>query len=171
MSLDFILHSTTNLYSCYIMTLVDVLAQILDSSQSSRDLNIKMIIKEKKLRTVRDHILISESGPIAFKNQAIVVMIALSDHPRWMFRKNSMEFFVGLNLSQMVTYYLWWVLWYFKEFKNVKLDKWQKMLLSLRSNPQTMSPYIQNCDSLYTSTDHHMLLPIVLHMVVSLYWK
>jgi len=32
-----------------------------------------MIIKEKKkLRTVRDHILISESGPIAFKNQAIV---------------------------------------------------------------------------------------------------
>jgi len=26
-------------------------------------------------------------------------------------------------LSQMVTYYLWWVLWYFKEFKNAKLDK------------------------------------------------
>ena len=45
-------------------------------------------------------------------------------------------------LSQMVTYYLWWVLWYFKEFKNAKLGKWQKMLLSLRSNPQTMSPYI-----------------------------
>ena len=44
------------------------------------------------------------------------------------------------NVSQMVTYYLWWVLWYFKEFKNAKLDKWQKMLLSLRSNPQTMSP-------------------------------
>jgi len=42
-------------------------------------------------------------------------------------------------LSQMVTYYLWWVLWYFKEFKNAKLDKWQKMLLSLRSNPQTIS--------------------------------
>jgi len=40
------------------------------------------------------------------------------------------------SLSQMVTYYLWWVLWYFKEFKNAKLDKWQKMLLSLRSNPQ-----------------------------------
>ena len=35
----------------------------------------------------------------------------------------------------MVTYYLWWVLWYFKEFKNAKLDKWQKMLSSLRSNP------------------------------------
>jgi len=31
-----------------------------------------MTIKEKKLRTVRDHILIGESGPIAFKNQAIV---------------------------------------------------------------------------------------------------
>jgi len=32
-----------------------------------------MTIKEKeKLRTVRDHILISESGPIMFKNQAIV---------------------------------------------------------------------------------------------------
>jgi len=24
------------------------------------------------------------------------------------------------KLSQMVTYYLWWVLWYFKGFKNVK---------------------------------------------------
>ena len=45
-----------------------------------------------------------------------------------------------VDISQMVTYYLWWVLWYFKEFKNAKLDKWQKMLLSLRSNPQTMSP-------------------------------
>jgi len=32
-----------------------------------------MAIKEKKkLRTVVDHILISESGPIAFKNQAII---------------------------------------------------------------------------------------------------
>ena len=32
-----------------------------------------MTIKEKeKLRTVRDHILIGESGPIAFKNQVIV---------------------------------------------------------------------------------------------------
>ena len=45
------------------------------------------------------------------------------------------------------------------------------MLLSLRSNPQTMSPYIQDCDGLCTRTDHHMLLPIVLHMVVSLYLK
>jgi len=73
MSLDFILYPTTNLYSCSIRTLVDVLAQILDSSQSSKDLNIEMTIKEKeKLRTVRDHILIGESGPIAFKNQAIV---------------------------------------------------------------------------------------------------
>ena len=63
----------TNLYSCSIRTLVDVLAQILDSFQSSRDLNIEMTIKEKKkLRTVRDHILISESGLIAFKNQVIV---------------------------------------------------------------------------------------------------
>ena len=32
-----------------------------------------MTIKEKKkLRTMGDHILISESGPITFKNQAIV---------------------------------------------------------------------------------------------------
>ena len=46
-----------------------------------------------------------------------------------------------------------------------------KMLLSLRSNPQTMSPYVQNCDGLCTSTDHHMLLPIVLHMVVPLCLK
>ena len=73
MSLDFILYPTTNLHSCSIRTLVDVLAQILDSSQSSRDFNIEITIKEKKkLRTVRDHILIGESGPIAFKNQAIV---------------------------------------------------------------------------------------------------
>ena len=64
MSLDFILHSTTNLHSCSIKTLVDVLAQILNSFQSSRDLNIDMTIKKKKLRTVRDHILIGEFGPI-----------------------------------------------------------------------------------------------------------
>jgi len=49
-----------------------------------------------------------------------------------------------------------------------KVRQAAKMLLSLRSNPQTISPYIQNYDSLYTRTDHHMLLPIVLHMVVSL---
>ena len=73
MSLDFILYPTTNLYSYSIRTLVDVLAQILDSSQSSRDLNIEMTIKEKeKLRTIRDKIFIGESGLIAFKNQAIV---------------------------------------------------------------------------------------------------
>jgi len=30
------------------------------------------------------------------------------------------------------------------------------MLLSLRSNPQTMSPYIQESDGLCTSTDHHL---------------
>jgi len=41
-------------------------------------------------------------------------------------------------------------------------------LLGLRSNPQTESPYIQNCNGLCTRTDHHMLLPIVLHMVVPL---
>ena len=45
------------------------------------------------------------------------------------------------------------------------------MLLSLRSNPQTGSPYIQKSDGLCTGTDHHMLLPIVLHMVVPLYLK
>jgi len=45
------------------------------------------------------------------------------------------------------------------------------MLLSLRSNPQTMGPYIQKSDGLCTRTDHHMLLPIVLHMVVLLYLK
>jgi len=72
-------------------------------------------------------------------------------------------------LLQMVTYYLWWVLWYFKEFKNAKLSEWQKTLLSLRSNLQTMSPYIHDCDGLCTKTDYHMLLPIVLYMVVPLY--
>ena len=73
MSLNFILYSTTNLHSCSIRTLVNVLAQILYSLQSNRDLNINIIIKEKKkLRIIRDHILIGESGPIAFKNQAII---------------------------------------------------------------------------------------------------
>jgi len=45
------------------------------------------------------------------------------------------------------------------------------MLLSLRSNPQTMGLYIQKSDGLCTRTDHHILLPIVLYMVVSLYLK
>jgi len=53
----------------------------------------------------------------------------------------------------------------------VKLDKQQKMLLSLRSNPQTMSPYIHESNGLCTRTEHYMLLPIVLHMVVHLYLK
>jgi len=61
--------------------------------------------------------------------------------------------------------------WIFKKLKKVKLDKQQKMLLSLRSNPQTMSPYIHESNSLCTRTEHHMLLPIVLHMVVPLYLK
>ena len=74
-------------------------------------------------------------------------------------------------LSQIVSDHLWWVLWYFKEFKNAKLDKWKKILLSLRFSPQTMSPYIQKSDGLCTRTDHHMLLPIVLHMVVPLCLK
>jgi len=66
---DLILHSTTNLHCCSVRTLVNILAQILDSSQSSRDLYINMTIKEKKkLRTVKDHILIGEPGPIVFKN-------------------------------------------------------------------------------------------------------
>jgi len=43
-----------------------------------------------------------------------------------------------------------------------------KILLSLRSNPQTGSPYIQKSNGLCTRTEHHMLLPIVLHMVVPL---
>jgi len=41
-------------------------------------------------------------------------------------------------------------------------------LLSLRSNPQTGSPYIHESDSLCTRTDRHMLLSIILHIVVSL---
>ena len=61
--------------------------------------------------------------------------------------------------------------WIFKKLKKVKLDKQQIMLLSLRSNPQTMGPYIQKSDSLCTRTDHHMLLPIVLHMVVPLCYE
>jgi len=41
----------------------------------------------------------------------------------------------------------------------------------VKSNPQTMSPYIHESDGLCARTEHHMLLPIVLHMVVSLYLK
>jgi len=58
------------------------------------------------------------------------------------------------------------MVWIFEKLKKAKLDKQQMMLLSLRSNPQTMSPYIQKSDGLYTSTDHHL---ITTHMVVSLY--
>ena len=61
------------------------------------------------------------------------------------------------------------MVWIFEKLKKAKLDKQQMMLLSLRSNPQTRSPYIQKSDGLCTRTDHHMLLPIVLHMVVPLY--
>ena len=50
----------------------------------------------------------------------------------------------------------------------MKFRQAAKMLLSLRSSPQTMSPYIHDCDGLCTRTDHYMLLPIVLYMVVSL---
>ena len=57
----------------------------------------------------------------------------------------------------------------FKRLKKAKLDEQQKMLLSLRSNPQTISSYIHNCNGLCTRTDYHMLLPIVLHMVVPFY--
>ena len=76
-----------------------------------------------------------------------------------------------LFLSQKVTYLFCDELGY--RFKSlwVELGKQQKMLLSLRSSPQTMSPYIQKSDGLCTRTDHHMLLPIVLHMVVPLYLK
>ena len=61
------------------------------------------------------------------------------------------------------------MVWIFEKLKKAKLDKQQMMLLSLRSNPQTGSSYIQKSDGLCTRTDHHMLLPIVLHMVVPLY--
>ena len=60
------------------------------------------------------------------------------------------------------------MVWIFEKLKKAKLDKQQMMLLSLRSNFQTMSPYIHKSDGLCTRTDHHMLLPIVLHMVVPL---
>ena len=60
------------------------------------------------------------------------------------------------------------MVWIFEKLKKAKLDKQQMMLLSLRSNPQTMSPYIHESDGLCTRTDYHMLLSIVLHMVVPL---
>jgi len=69
---DLILYLTTNLHSCFIKTLVNILAEILDSFQSSRDLYIDMTIKEKKLRTVRNYIFIGKPSSIAFKMQAII---------------------------------------------------------------------------------------------------
>jgi len=76
------------------------------------------------------------------------------------------------SLSQKVTYlFCDWLKYRFKSALWAELDKRQEMLLSLRSNSQTMSPYIQDCDGLCTRTDHHMLLPIVLHIVVPLYLK
>ena len=52
---------------------------------------------------------------------------------------------------------LWLIDWIFKKLKKAKFRQAAKMLLSLRSNPQTMSPYIHNCDGLCTSTDHHLI--------------
>jgi len=49
------------------------------------------------------------------------------------------------------------MVWIFEKLKKAKLDKQQMMLLSLRSNSQTMSPYIQKSDGLCTSTDHHLI--------------
>ena len=49
------------------------------------------------------------------------------------------------------------MIWIFEKLKKAKLDKQQMMLLSLRSNPQTMSPYIQKSDGLCTSTDYHLI--------------
>ena len=86
----------------------------------------------------------------------------------WLDVRDQMFEYIGNSFLSGALITLWWVLWYFKEFKNAKLDKWQKMLLSLRSNPQTMSPYIQKSDGLCTRTEHYMLLPIVLHIVVLL---
>jgi len=60
-----------------------------------------------------------------------------------------------IPLSQMATY--WLVDLIFKKLKKAKIRQAAKMLLSLRSTPQTMSPYIHNCDSLCTSTDHHLI--------------
>ena len=106
--------------------------------------------------------------PCLHKQACFFVSTAMS----WNLSRSLFPIKLSINIcwiiSQMVTYYLWWVLWYFKEFKNVKLDKWQKMLLSLRSNSQIGSSYIQKSDGLCTRTDHHMLLPIILHMVVPL---
>ena len=50
----------------------------------------------------------------------------------------------------------------FKSFKSLELKsrvktKQQKMLLSLRSNPQTGQPYIQKVDGLCTWMDHHLI--------------
>ena len=49
-----------------------------------------------------------------------------------------------------------------------EVDKQQKMLLSLRSNSQTMKPYIQKMMICAPEQSITCLLPIVLHMAVFL---
>ena len=117
MSLDFILHSTTNLHSCSIKTLVDVLAQILNSFQSSRDLNIDMTIKKKKkLRTVRDHILIGEFGPIVRRRPLLQTPLLMSscqscaykDHNRPLSTRFIIEKFTGILLQHCLRKQSFW---------------------------------------------------------------
>jgi len=129
MSLDFILHPTTNPHSCFIRTLVDVLAQILDKSQSSRDLNINMTIKEKKkLRIIRDYILIGESGPITFKNQAIVrpsiewiTALSLICSLSILLRKAFTTFSINHTLGLGIVSTTWTIQYIFGEFC---IEKW-----------------------------------------------
>jgi len=43
-----------------------------------------------------------------------------------------------------------------QKVQKCEVDKQQKMLLSLRSNPQTGKPYVHELDSLCTWTEHYM---------------
>ena len=93
-------------------------------------------------------------------------VIVLSDHPRWMFKKNLIEFpivfctllilllhglctkvlqshvFLECSYHKWPLTDLWLVDWIFEKLKKVKLDKQQMMLLSLRSNSQTVTNFI-----------------------------
>jgi len=88
-----------------------------------------MTIKEKKkLRTVRDHILIGKFSPIAFKNQAIVrpsiewitvlsLICSLSILLRKTFTTFSIDYILGLGIVNTI-----WTMQYI--FGNFCIEKW-----------------------------------------------
>ena len=62
--------------------------------------------------------LINKAKVVAFVDDMLIRTETEKEHDKIV--KEVLRRLEENNLSQMVTYYLWWVLWYFKEFKNEK---------------------------------------------------